>query len=121
MLIGSYYVNMHSINAQDHSARQLIAVEVVACISLRVVIVTVKLVVMAMTLVTFVDVVTCLIGGSTPALWEDITGTTPLTFVNDCVSFTLTVSARYKSMSLLLSVNCTTYIKHCCCQAFMHD
>ncbi|XP_014665288.1 PREDICTED: ankyrin-2-like [Priapulus caudatus] len=34
-------------------------------------------------------------GGSTPAQWEDITGTTPLTFVNDCVSFTTTVSARF--------------------------
>ena len=95
MLIGSYYVNMHSINAQGQIARQLIVVEVVASISLRVVMVMVKLVVVAMTLVTFVDMVTCLTGGSTPALWEDITGTTPLTFVNDCVSFTLTVSARY--------------------------
>jgi len=34
-------------------------------------------------------------GGTTPAQWEDITGTTPLTFVNDCVSFTTTVSARF--------------------------
>ncbi|XP_071829455.1 uncharacterized protein [Apostichopus japonicus] len=34
-------------------------------------------------------------GGTAPAQWEDITGTTPLTFVNDCVSFTTTVSARF--------------------------
>ncbi|ESO11003.1 hypothetical protein HELRODRAFT_72214, partial [Helobdella robusta] len=36
-----------------------------------------------------------LAGGSMPALWEDITTTTPLTFVQDCVSFTTTVSARF--------------------------
>ncbi|XP_076743798.1 ankyrin-3 isoform X2 [Maylandia zebra] len=34
-------------------------------------------------------------GGTSPAQWEDITGTTPLTFVNDCVSFTTNVSARF--------------------------
>ncbi|XP_070613966.1 ankyrin-2 isoform X3 [Erythrolamprus reginae] len=34
-------------------------------------------------------------GGTTPAQWEDITGTTPLTYVNDCVSFTTNVSARF--------------------------
>ncbi|RXM35185.1 Ankyrin-2 [Acipenser ruthenus] len=34
-------------------------------------------------------------GGITPAQWEDITGTTPLTFVNECVSFTTNVSARF--------------------------
>ncbi|XP_016099318.1 ankyrin-2-like isoform X5 [Sinocyclocheilus grahami] len=34
-------------------------------------------------------------GGTTPAQWEDITGTTPLTFTNDCVSFTTNVSARF--------------------------
>ena len=34
-------------------------------------------------------------GGTSPAQWEDITGTTPLTFVDDCVSFTTTVSARF--------------------------
>jgi ankyrin len=33
-------------------------------------------------------------GGTTPAQWEDITGTTPLTFINDCVSFMTTISAR---------------------------
>ncbi|KAE8278858.1 Ankyrin-2 [Larimichthys crocea] len=32
---------------------------------------------------------------NTPAQWEDITGTTPLTFINDCVSFTTNVSARF--------------------------
>ncbi|XP_054717551.1 ankyrin-2-like [Uloborus diversus] len=34
-------------------------------------------------------------GGSSKAQWEDVTGSTPLTFVNDCVSFTTTVSARF--------------------------
>ena len=47
MLIESYYVNKHSNNAQGHIARQLIAVEVVVSISLRVVMVMVKLVVVA--------------------------------------------------------------------------
>lgn len=41
-------------------------------------------------------------GGSSPAQWEDITGTTPLTFADDCISFTTTVSARY-ALGLLLS------------------
>lgn len=35
------------------------------------------------------------IGGPSRAQWEDVTGSTPLTFVNDCVSFTTTVSARF--------------------------
>lgn len=35
------------------------------------------------------------LGGTTRAQWEDVTGSTPLTFVNDCVSFTTTVSARF--------------------------
>lgn len=35
------------------------------------------------------------VGGTTRAQWEDVTGSTPLTFVNDCVSFTTTVSARF--------------------------
>ncbi|XP_028819148.1 ankyrin-3 isoform X8 [Denticeps clupeoides] len=34
-------------------------------------------------------------GGTSPAQWEDITGTTPLTFLNDSVSFTTNVSARF--------------------------
>ncbi|XP_054898839.1 ankyrin-3-like isoform X31 [Poeciliopsis prolifica] len=34
-------------------------------------------------------------GGTSPAQWEDITGTTPLTFVKDSVSFTTNVSARF--------------------------
>ena len=33
-------------------------------------------------------------GGTAPAIWEDITGSTPLSRVKDCVSFTTTVSAR---------------------------
>eukprot|EP00062_Callorhinchus_milii_P001423 gi/632936547/ref/XP_007895306.1/ PREDICTED: ankyrin-3 isoform X8 [Callorhinchus milii] len=34
-------------------------------------------------------------GGTSPAQWEDITGTTPLTFVDEGVSFTTNVSARF--------------------------
>lgn len=34
-------------------------------------------------------------GGYAPAQWEDITGHTPLTYVDECVSFTTTVSARF--------------------------
>merc|ERR1712088_594319 len=34
-------------------------------------------------------------GGTTRAQWEDVTGSTPLTFVNECVNFTTTVSARF--------------------------
>ncbi|XP_053538641.1 ankyrin-3 [Ictalurus punctatus] len=47
------------------------------------------------------DLVPCLrllcsiTGGTSPAQWDDITGTTPLSFVTDCVSFTTNVSARF--------------------------
>ncbi|CAK8691077.1 unnamed protein product [Clavelina lepadiformis] len=34
-------------------------------------------------------------GGSDPAQWEDITGSTPLNFLDNCVTFTSTVSARF--------------------------
>merc|ERR1719433_1377013 len=34
-------------------------------------------------------------GGTTRAQWEDVTGSTPLNFVSDCVNFTTTVSARF--------------------------
>ncbi|XP_025017279.1 uncharacterized protein LOC107365449 isoform X4 [Tetranychus urticae] len=34
-------------------------------------------------------------GGTSKAQWEDVTGSTPLSFVNNCVSFTTTVSARF--------------------------
>ena len=34
-------------------------------------------------------------GGFSPAQWEDITGHTPLSYVDECVSFTTTVSARF--------------------------
>lgn len=37
----------------------------------------------------------CFAGGNSRAQWEDVTGSTPLTFVKDCVSFTTTVSARF--------------------------
>ncbi|KAI3363322.1 hypothetical protein L3Q82_011948 [Scortum barcoo] len=40
------------------------------------------------------DAAPCL-RGTSPAQWEDITGTTPLSFVTDCVSFTTNVSARF--------------------------
>lgn len=34
-------------------------------------------------------------GGLAPAQWEDITGHTPLSYIDECVSFTTTVSARF--------------------------
>ena len=34
-------------------------------------------------------------GGLAKAQWEDVTGSTPLSFVSNCVSFTTTVSARF--------------------------
>ncbi|XP_058491916.1 ankyrin-1-like isoform X8 [Solea solea] len=34
-------------------------------------------------------------GGTAPAQWEDITGTTKLMYANDCASFTTNVSARF--------------------------
>ncbi|TDG38948.1 hypothetical protein AWZ03_014630 [Drosophila navojoa] len=34
-------------------------------------------------------------GGQSRAVWEDVTGSTPLAFVKDSVSFTTTVSARF--------------------------
>lgn len=34
-------------------------------------------------------------GGTSPAVWEDITGSSPFSLQNGCVSFTTTVSARY--------------------------
>jgi len=35
------------------------------------------------------------LGGTNESQWEDVTGSTPLTFMNDKVSFTTTVSARF--------------------------
>uniref|UniRef100_A0A8D3AZK1 Ankyrin-1 n=1 Tax=Scophthalmus maximus TaxID=52904 RepID=A0A8D3AZK1_SCOMX len=35
------------------------------------------------------------IGGTAPAQWEDITGTTKLMYANECASFTTNVSARF--------------------------
>lgn len=40
-------------------------------------------------------------GGQSRAVWEDVTGSTPLTFVKDCVSFTTTVSARFWLMDCI--------------------
>lgn len=34
-------------------------------------------------------------GGCAPAQWEDITGHTPLSYIDECASFTTTVSARF--------------------------
>jgi len=46
-------------------------------------------------------------GGTSRAQWEDVTGSTPLTFVNDCVSFTTTVSARFWLMDCRNIVDAT--------------
>lgn len=34
-------------------------------------------------------------GGTSKAVWEDLTGSTALNFVNNCITFTTTVSARF--------------------------
>ena len=39
-------------------------------------------------------------GGTSPSQWEDITGTTPLTFINNSVTFTTSVSARLVSLKI---------------------
>ena len=41
------------------------------------------------------DMLCCVLGGPSKAQWEDVTDSTLLTFVNSCVSFTTTVSARF--------------------------
>jgi len=41
-------------------------------------------------------------GGTIPAQWEDVTGTTPLSFVNDTVVLTTSVSARCELLSVFL-------------------
>ncbi|KAL1117549.1 hypothetical protein AAG570_003864, partial [Ranatra chinensis] len=46
-------------------------------------------------------------GGNAKAQWEDVTGSTPLTFVKDCVSFTTTVSARFWLMDCRNVANAT--------------
>ncbi|XP_034021130.1 ankyrin-2-like isoform X7 [Thalassophryne amazonica] len=62
-------------------------------------------------------------GGTTPAQWEDITGTTPLTFINDCVSFTTNVSARFwliDCRQVQESVNfCTQVYREIICVPYM--
>jgi ankyrin len=47
-------------------------------------------------------------GGSSPAQWEDITGTTQLTFTGEEVSFTTTVSARFWLMDTQTPRNAAT-------------
>ena len=49
------------------------------------------------------------LGGSAKAQWEDVTGSTPLTFVNSCVSFTTTVSARFWLIDCREINNATKY------------
>lgn len=48
-------------------------------------------------------------GGPSKAQWEDVTGSTPLTFVNSCVSFTTTVSARFWLIDCREINNATKY------------
>lgn len=61
-----------------------------------------------------------LLGGTSPAQWEDITGTTPLTFIKDCVSFTTNVSARYGNKEFQKALSNYFYYllesKNCCAQ-----
>ncbi|XP_041983905.1 interaptin-like isoform X2 [Aricia agestis] len=40
-----------------------------------------------------------IMGGQARAVWEDVTGSTPLTLAGDCASFTTTVSARFWLMN----------------------
>ncbi|CAG9109213.1 unnamed protein product [Plutella xylostella] len=40
-----------------------------------------------------------IMGGQARAVWEDVTGSTPLTTIGDCASFTTTVSARFWLMN----------------------
>ncbi|KAL4712470.1 hypothetical protein ACJJTC_007486 [Scirpophaga incertulas] len=40
-----------------------------------------------------------IMGGQARAVWEDVTGSTPLTVATDCASFTTTVSARFWLMN----------------------
>ncbi|CAD0206244.1 unnamed protein product [Chrysodeixis includens] len=40
-----------------------------------------------------------IMGGQARAVWEDVTGSTPLTVTDDCASFTTTVSARFWMMN----------------------
>ncbi|XP_050685077.1 uncharacterized protein LOC126979682 isoform X4 [Leptidea sinapis] len=40
-----------------------------------------------------------IMGGQARAVWEDVTGSTPLTITSDCASFTTTVSARFWLMN----------------------
>ncbi|XP_035388358.1 ankyrin-3 isoform X2 [Electrophorus electricus] len=58
-------------------------------------------------------------GGTSPAQWEDITGTTPLSFVTDCVSFTTNVSARFwladcQQVSEIVSLGTSLYRELIC-------
>ncbi|GAA6069642.1 ankyrin-2, partial [Tachysurus ichikawai] len=62
-------------------------------------------------------------GGTTPAQWEDITGSTPLTFINQCVSFTTNVSARFWLIDCRQSQEsvtfCTQLYKEIICVPYM--
>lgn len=45
-------------------------------------------------------------GGANRALWEDVTGSTPLSIVGDCLVFTTTVSARFWLIHCRLQQHC---------------
>ncbi|XP_055343210.1 LOW QUALITY PROTEIN: uncharacterized protein LOC129591553 [Paramacrobiotus metropolitanus] len=51
-------------------------------------------------------------GGTNPAQWEDITGSTPLVIVNDCIQFTTTVSARFWLMDCGHNINEAVKLGH---------
>jgi len=54
-----------------------------------------KIIIMLIILV-IVKVYYCFVGVKTPLHWEDITGSTSLKLVNDCVTFTTTLSGRFE-------------------------
>ena len=57
------------------------------------------------------------LGGTTRAQWEDVTGSTPLTFVNDCVNFTTTVNPIDKikicELTLVFKVSARFWLMDC--------
>lgn len=51
-------------------------------------------------------------GGQNKALWEDVTGSTPLSIVEDCLIFTTTVSARFWLIHCRQSQHCVNSTKY---------
>lgn len=51
-------------------------------------------------------------GGQNKALWEDVTGSTPLSIVEDCLIFTTTVSARFWLVHCRQSQHCINVTKY---------